>query len=98
MTQRFYLVDVFAERPDCGNQLALVVDDGTLSDETMQLLAAETNYSETTFVEPVPEEDGGQGYEIRRPSLVMLRARIVDGRREVSVGGSVVPTVRGELA
>lgn len=39
-----------------------------------------------------------QGHEIGRPSLVMLRARMVDGRREVSVGGSVFPTVRGELA
>jgi trans-2,3-dihydro-3-hydroxyanthranilate isomerase len=38
-----------------------------------------------------------QGYEIRRPSLVMLRARMVDERREVSVGGTVIPTVRGEL-
>ena len=38
-----------------------------------------------------------QGYEIRRPSLVMLRARMVDGSRKVSVGGYVIPTVRGEL-
>jgi trans-2,3-dihydro-3-hydroxyanthranilate isomerase len=38
-----------------------------------------------------------QGYEIRRPSLVLLRARMVNGSREVSVGGSVVATVRGEL-
>lgn len=39
-----------------------------------------------------------QGYEVRRPSLVMLRAHRVDGSREVSVGGHVMPTVRGELA
>jgi trans-2,3-dihydro-3-hydroxyanthranilate isomerase len=38
-----------------------------------------------------------QGYEVRRPSLVMLRARMVDGHREVSVGGHVVPTIQGEL-
>jgi trans-2,3-dihydro-3-hydroxyanthranilate isomerase len=38
-----------------------------------------------------------QGYEIRRPSLVMLRARVVDGSAVISVGGCVVPTVRGEL-
>ena len=39
-----------------------------------------------------------QGHEVGRPSLVMLRARMTDGRREVQVGGAVVPTVRGELA
>jgi trans-2,3-dihydro-3-hydroxyanthranilate isomerase len=38
-----------------------------------------------------------QGYEMRRPSMVMLRARIVGGSREVSVGGQVIPTVQGEL-
>jgi len=38
-----------------------------------------------------------QGYDMRRPSLVLLRARTVDGKREIKVGGSVVPTMRGEL-
>jgi trans-2,3-dihydro-3-hydroxyanthranilate isomerase len=38
-----------------------------------------------------------QGYEIGRPSLVMLRARMVGRSREVSVGGRVIPTVQGEL-
>ena len=41
MTHRFYLVDVFAERPYTGNQLAVVVCEGeALPAETMQLLAA----------------------------------------------------------
>ena len=39
-----------------------------------------------------------QGHEVGRPSLIMLRGQKVGGRREVSVGGSVVLTVRGELA
>ena len=38
-----------------------------------------------------------QGFEIRRPSLVLLRARMVGTYREVSVGGRVIPIVRGEL-
>ena len=38
-----------------------------------------------------------QGYEMRRPSLVMLRARRVGSSREVGVGGHIVPTVQGEL-
>jgi len=63
MKQRFYLVDVFAERPYAGNQLAVVVGEQALADATMQLLAAETNYSETTFVSPLPARDGG--YQVR---------------------------------
>lgn len=38
-----------------------------------------------------------QGYEIRRPSLVKLRARMRNGVREISVGGYVILTVQGEL-
>lgn len=68
MTQQFYIVDVFAEQPYCGNQLAVVVGDETLSDETMQRLATETNYSETTFVTPEPEHDGGYPVRIFTPA------------------------------
>ena len=38
-----------------------------------------------------------QGFEIRRPSLVSLRARMDSDDREVSVGGRVIPIVQGEL-
>ncbi len=38
-----------------------------------------------------------QGYEIRRPSLVRLRARKGESSREVDVGGRVFPIVSGEL-
>lgn len=38
-----------------------------------------------------------QGHEVRRPSLVRLRARTVGTMREVQVGGGVVPTVEGQL-
>ncbi len=38
-----------------------------------------------------------QGHEIRRPSLIRLRARMSSGRREVRVGGQVIATVQGEL-
>lgn len=36
-----------------------------------------------------------QGYEIRRPSMVMLQARSA-GSREIRVGGNVVPIAHGE--
>ncbi len=38
-----------------------------------------------------------QGHEVRRPSLIMLRARMLDEGCEVSVGGHVITTVQGQL-
>ena len=38
-----------------------------------------------------------QGYEIGRPSLLMLRASVNEGKIDVSVGGSVVMVARGEF-
>lgn len=46
----FRIVDVFTERPLAGNQLAVVLDADGLDDATMQALAREFNFSETTFV------------------------------------------------
>src|SRR6266853_3782072 len=52
--RRFEVVqmDVFASRPLEGNQLAVFTDARGLSDAEMQLLAKETNLSETTFILP----------------------------------------------
>ena len=44
------IVDVFAESPLSGNQLAVVRGAGHLDTATMQAIALETNFSETTFV------------------------------------------------
>lgn len=43
-----YIVDVFAEKKYTGNQLAVVR--GAPSDAALQSIAAEMNYSETTFI------------------------------------------------
>src|SRR5260370_9948465 len=48
----FSLVDVFSDRPFGGNQLAVFPDAASIADETMQRLAREFNFSETTFVLP----------------------------------------------
>ena len=68
MVSRFFLVDVFAERRYSGNQLAVVVSDEALAEQEMQLLAAETNYSETTFVVPRVEANSGYGVRIFTPA------------------------------
>ena len=68
MTQRFYMVDVFAEQAYSGNPLAVVIGAETLSDETMQQIAAEMNFSETTFVTSEPEADSGYRVRIFTPA------------------------------
>ena len=42
MTHQFYIVDVFAEQAYAGIPLAVVIGADGLSDETKQLIAAET--------------------------------------------------------
>jgi trans-2,3-dihydro-3-hydroxyanthranilate isomerase len=48
----FTLVDVFTDRPFGGNQLAVFTDADGIDERTMQQLAREFNFSETTFVLP----------------------------------------------
>ena len=62
----FAQVDVFAERPLEGNQLAIFTDARGLSTEEMQALARETNLSETTFILPrEPEVERERGVQVR---------------------------------
>jgi trans-2,3-dihydro-3-hydroxyanthranilate isomerase len=63
---RLTLVDVFAETRYAGNQLAVVRDAGTLDATTMQSIAREMNFSETTFV--VEETPGRARVRIFTPS------------------------------
>ena len=57
----FRLVDVFTPTPLSGNQLCVVPDPLELDDATMQALAKEIGFSETTFV----TESGGDRYAMR---------------------------------
>ena len=63
MNLTFYIVDVFAEEKYAGNQLAVVRGGAGLPDETLQKIALERNYSETTFV--LSEEETEGGYDVR---------------------------------
>jgi trans-2,3-dihydro-3-hydroxyanthranilate isomerase len=54
---RYLHYDVFTDHLFGGNQLAVVLDGRGLSAETMQAIAKEMNFSETTFVLP-PETTG----------------------------------------
>ena len=52
---RFHIVDVFAEALYAGNTLAVVRDAADLDTETMQRIAREFGFSETTFVTSPPD-------------------------------------------
>ena len=56
-------VDVFTDRRFGGNQLAVFTDARGMSDAEMQALAAEMNYSETTFV--LPPDDPANDARVR---------------------------------
>ena len=62
-TQSLYILDVFAEQKYAGNQLAVVRNASILSDEQMQKIAKEMNYSETTFI--LNDESRDKGYDVR---------------------------------
>jgi trans-2,3-dihydro-3-hydroxyanthranilate isomerase len=62
ISKRYIIADVFTDVRFGGNQLAVFVDGSGLDDRTMQDIAREMNYSETTFLLP-PE--GGGDYRIR---------------------------------
>ena len=57
------IVDVFTPTALAGNQLAVVLDGRGLATETMQRIAREMNFSETTFV--LPPEDPSHAARIR---------------------------------
>jgi trans-2,3-dihydro-3-hydroxyanthranilate isomerase len=63
MNLPFTIVDVFAEEKYAGNQLAVVRGAANLSDEVLQKITREMNYSETTFILSEEERDGG--YDVR---------------------------------
>ena len=64
----FHIVDVFAEEAFSGNPLAVVVQRGELSSDEMLAIAREMNYSETTFIRAVPEDNGEYPVRIFTPA------------------------------
>ncbi|HEY2512317.1 MAG TPA: PhzF family phenazine biosynthesis protein [Polyangiaceae bacterium] len=79
MDSKYVLVDVFADQPFSGNQLAVFPDARGLSDGAMQALARELNLAETTFVLPA------------RLDGALRRVRIFTPRSELPFAGH--PTI-----
>ena len=65
---RYVVCDVFTDRPLAGNQLEVFTDARDLSEETLQPLARELNFSETVFVYPA-EGDGHVRIRIFTPTV-----------------------------
>jgi trans-2,3-dihydro-3-hydroxyanthranilate isomerase len=64
---RIYLVDVFARQRYSGNPLAVIASTEPLPAASMQQIAAEMNFSETTFVATAADADGGYAVRIFTP-------------------------------
>lgn len=63
------IVDVFTDVPLAGNQLAVVLDGRGLSDDVMQKIAREMNFSETTFIFPPNDPDDAARVRIFTPFM-----------------------------
>jgi trans-2,3-dihydro-3-hydroxyanthranilate isomerase len=66
-TFTFLILDVFASAKYTGNQLAVCLDAGDLTDRQMQQIAREINFSETTFVTNLQLVNGGYDTRIFTP-------------------------------
>lgn len=66
-SKNFVIADVFTGERFGGNQLAVYTDARGLDSATMQKIAREMNYSETTFLLP-PEQDGDYRVRIFTPA------------------------------
>jgi trans-2,3-dihydro-3-hydroxyanthranilate isomerase len=71
---RYYVVDVFTERPLEGNALAVFPAGADLDAGTMQKIARELNLSETTFVFPATRSDCAAKVRIFTPAREMAFA------------------------
>ena len=84
------IVDVFAERPLSGNQLAVVRGCSHLDTATMQAIALETNFSETTFVVEEFTDEARRSNLHARPASF----RLPDIRRSARHGCWAVTGIR----
>jgi trans-2,3-dihydro-3-hydroxyanthranilate isomerase len=87
---RYFICDVFTDTRFCGNQLAVLPHAAGLSDEAMQKIAREFNFSETAFVFP-PERGHARKVRIFTPTTEVPFAG------HPNIGTAFVLTETGEL-
>lgn len=99
---RFFITDVFASQRYGGNQLATFVDCESLSDQEMQLIAKEINFSETTFITSRQQLDGGFDVRIFTPNAevefaghpTLGAAHVIRNRLRLTEANEVVLNLR----
>src|SRR5438552_12955163 len=98
MAHRFFIADVFTDRPFTGNQLAVFPDGRGISDRAMQAIAREFNFAETTFVLPPKDPKHVAQVRIFTPKTEMAfaghptvgTAAVLARMRRVGVPGTIV--------
>ena len=105
MRRRFVTVDVFTEQMFGGNPLGVVLDAEGLTSAQMQSIAAEFNYSETTFVLPPRQASNTARVRIFTPRVEVpfaghpnVGTAFALARLRESDDGSVLENVRFEEA
>lgn len=69
MTRPIRIVDVFTEKALAGNQLAVVLEGSGLTQDQMQRIAREMNFSETTFILPPDNPSHAARVRIFTPAM-----------------------------
>ncbi len=109
---RYLHYDVFTDRLFGGNQLAVVLDGRGLTSQTMQAVAKEMNFSETTFVLPADRADTDVRMRIFTPgselpiaghptigsTFALARSGLIERGREAFVFGLGVGPVPVSLS
>ena len=92
---RYIHLDVFTDRIFGGNQLAVVLDGRGLTSGTMQAIAKEMNFSETTFVLPPERSDTDARVRIFTPAeeLPMAGHPTIGTTYALARAGVVAPPV-----
>jgi trans-2,3-dihydro-3-hydroxyanthranilate isomerase len=93
---RYVIADVFTDRPLAGNQLAVFTDAREISEDRLQPLAREMNFSETVFVYPA-HADGHARMRIFTPTAELpFAGHPVLGTAFVLAGPLQLPEIRLE--
>ena len=71
MGHRFFIADVFTDKPFTGNQLGVLPDAEGLSTRAMQAIAREFNFAESTFILPPTSADCAAKVRIFTPKAEM---------------------------
>ena len=88
---QFFQVDAFTDRPFRGNAAGVFLLQEAMDPRAMQLLARETNLSETAFVSP-PDDDGAREVRWFTPAVEVSLC----GHATMAVGHVVVTELGGE--